>query len=381
MEQYSVSQLFDPAHRLGFGFLRLPAKDPSNPNAVDLSQVCQMVDAFLDAGYRYFDTAYNYLGYQSEVFLKAALTDRYPRDRFMIATKLPCMELKEEESPYRIFNHQLEKCGVDYFDVYLLHGIGKTAYTIAHQRGYFDFLKELKATGKARCIGFSFHDTAAVLDQILSEHPEVDVVQIQMNYLDWDNPIIQSRACYEVCRKHGKSLIIMEPVKGGTLANVPEEAGLLMQQHDPDATPASWALRFAASQPGVVMVLSGMSNMEQILGNTTLFHGIAPLSGSENDMLRHCAEIIRNAVAIGCTGCSYCTHGCPVQIPIPTYFALYNEDRRDGWQVGARKRYRKLTEVHPNASQCIGCGQCEEKCPQHLPVIRHLKSVSDAFDK
>ena len=375
------ADIFPQDKRLGLGFLRLPSQNPDDPNEIDMPQVCQMVDAFMDAGFRYFDTAYIYLGYKSESFLKEAVTNRYPREQFMLATKLPCGELQEGESPYRIFNEQLTKCGVTYFDVYLLHGISKPSYELAHRRGYFDFLKELKETGKANCIGFSFHDSAEVLDEILTAHPEVDVVQIQMNYLDWDNPIIQSGACYNVCRKHGKKLIIMEPVKGGTLANVPEKAKGLMEQLDAAASPASWALRFAASQPGVAMVLSGMSNLEQIQANTALFSQFKPLTEEETHMLGKAAQIIRETVAIPCTGCSYCTHGCPMQIPIPQYFSLYNEHKRDRWQVGAKGRYKKMTEVHGAASQCVSCGQCEEKCPQKLPVMEHIRQVAKEFEK
>ena len=379
-DQKMGAEVFDEVKRLGLGFLRLPYRNPDKPGDIDMQEVCRMVDAFMGVGFRYFDTAYNYLDYQSEVFLKAAVTDRYPREQFLLATKLPCNELQEGESPYRIFNDQLKKCGVSYFDVYLLHGISKPTYELAHRRRYFDFLEELKGTGKAHCIGFSFHDSAEVLDQILTTHPEVDVVQIQMNYLDWDNPIIQSGACYAVCRKHGKKLIIMEPVKGGTLANVPEKAKLLMQQQDPAANPAAWALRFAASQPGVAMVLSGMSNIEQICANTELFSKFVPLTEPETDMLWKAAEIIRKTVAIGCTGCSYCTHGCPVQIPIPQYFSLYNEHKCDCWQVGAKGRYRKMTQNHAAASRCIGCGQCEEKCPQKLPVMEYIQQVAKELE-
>jgi len=380
MEQKLGAELFDKEKRLGMGFLRLPLLNSGEPNDVDLPEVCRMVDAFFAAGYRYFDNAYFYLGNKSECYFKEAVTDRYPRAQFQLATKLPCTRLKEGESPYRIFNHQLEKCGVTYFDVYLLHGIDEEEYVLAHNRRYFDFLQELKDTGKARCIGFSFHDSAAVLDRILTEHPEVDVVQIQLNYLDWDNPIIQSGACYEVCRKHGKGIIIMEPVKGGTLVNIPEQAKALMDAQDPGQTPASWALRFAASHPGVVMVLSGMSSMEQIRENTALFDNLAPLKEEETRMLQACARIIRSDVAIPCTGCAYCAPGCPVQIPIPQYFSLYNEHKRDGWQVDARGRYKEMTKVHPKASACIGCGQCEEKCPQHLPVMTHIQTVASGLE-
>lgn len=375
-----VEELFDLEKRLGFGFLRLPSKSKDDPNDLDLPRVCQLVDAYLDAGYRYFDTAYNYLGYKSETFFKAAVTDRYPRERFVLTTKLPISEVKEDESPYRIFNHQLEKCGVDHFDIYLFHGIGRKEYETAKRRGFFDFLKELKATGKARYIGFSFHDTADVLDEILTEHPEVDVVQLQLNYLDWEHPLLQSNLCYEVCRKHGKPIMVMGPVKGGLLSKLPPEAERLMQEMDAIQSPSTWALRFVGSQPGVVMVLSGMSTIEQIRENTQVFSNFVPLTEAETQMLGECAKIIKAAVPIACTGCSYCTNGCPAQIPIPRYFSLYNENKIHDWQVNAHGRYREMTENHAKASDCIACGQCEEKCPQHLSVIDWLQTVAKEFE-
>ena len=362
--------------KLGFGFLRLPHTDPDDPNDVDLETTKQMVDLFLQRGFRYFDTAYIYLNGKSEEYLRQALVERYPREDFRIATKLPCGALHSGKNPEEIFAEQLTRCGVDYFDVYLLHGLDGEDAVFAEEQGCFEFLNELKKTGKARFTGFSFHDTADVLDNILIRHPEVDVVQIQLNYLDWENDIIQSRACWEVCRKHGKPMIVMEPVKGGTLASIPAEAEKLFGGEPP----AHRAIRFAASQEGVALVLSGMSTLAQVDENTTFMSCFKPLTEEETQVLKSAAGIIRNAVAIPCTGCSYCTEGCPAGVPIPQYFALYNERKRDGWQVNAEGRYQTLIKKYPPACDCISCGRCQQNCPQKLLIPELIQQVSDLFD-
>lgn len=362
--------------RLGFGFLRLPHIDPNDECDVDMETVKKMVDLYLERGFRYFDTAYTYLNYKNEDFLRQALVERYPREQFMIATKLPCGALRKGRKAEEIFEEQLKKCGVDYFDVYLLHGINAKAARIAEEYNCFQFLQKLKEEGKAKRIGFSFHDSAEVLDDILTRHPEVDLVQIQLNYLDWDNEIIQSGACYEVCRKHKKPIIVMEPVKGGTLANLPKEAEALLEGE----SPARYAIRFAASKEGVELVLSGMSSLAQVEENTSFMADFQPLSEEEVKTLDRVKEIVKAAVAIPCTGCSYCTDGCPAGIPIPQYFSLYNEQQLYRWQVNAEGRYNKLAERFPRANTCLACGQCEEKCPQKLPIIKHLRSVSESFD-
>lgn len=362
--------------KLGFGFLRLPLTDPNDSGSVDLELTKKMVDQFLKKGFRYFDTAYTYLNGKSEVYLREALVKRHPRDAFLIATKLPCGILRTGKTAQSVFEEQLQRCGVDYFDVYLLHGLDAEDAQYAEEQGCFDFLQKLKEEGKVRYTGFSFHDKADVLDRILTKHPEVDLVQIQLNYLDWDNPIIQSEACYDVCVRHGKPVIVMEPVKGGTLAAIPAEAAELFCGE----APAHRAIRFAASQSNVSLVLSGMSTMEQVAENTSFMSCFRPLSRDETDVLKKAAEIIRNAVAIPCTACGYCVETCPTGIPIPKYFALYNERARDGWQVDTESRYASIASALPRAKSCIECGNCEKSCPQKLPVIRWLKNVSEAYD-
>ena len=363
--------------RLGFGFLRLPHTDPNDNSTVDLETTKEMVDLFLARGFRYFDTAYTYLHGKSEEALRKALVERHPRESFMIATKLPCGMLKHGKTPEEIFEEQQARCGVDFFDVYLLHGLDGEDAEFAEEQGCFEFLQDLKKQGKVRYTGFSFHDTADALDKILTGHPEVDVVQIQLNYLDWDHPIIQSGACYAVCRKHNKPVIVMEPVKGGTLASIPTEAADLLGGE----APAHRAIRFAASQPGVALVLSGMSTVAQAAENTSFMSRFVPLTREETAVLKDAAEIIRNAVAIPCTGCAYCVETCPKQIPIPKYFSLYNERERDGWQVDTEGRYHQMTASLPRANSCIQCKKCEERCPQKLPVASYIKMISDVYDR
>lgn len=363
--------------KLGFGFLRLPHVDPNDITDVDLETTKQMVDLFLKRGFCYFDTAYIYLNGKSEVFLKKALVERYPREAYKIATKLPCSALKKGKTAAEVFAEQLEKCGVDYFDVYMLHGLDGENAAFAQEQGCFDFLQEQKEKGKIRYTGFSFHDTADVLDGILTRHPEIDLVQIQLNYLDWDNPIIQSGACYAVCRKHGKPIIVMEPVKGGTLASIPDEAAALLGGE----SPAQRAIRFAASREGVALVLSGMSTVQQVAQNTEFMSEFSPLTREETDVLQEAAQMIRSRVAIPCTGCAYCVADCPAGIPIPQYFSLYNERKRDGWQANTEDRYKALTEQYPGADACVNCKTCEQRCPQKLPVAAYMKTVASVFAK
>lgn len=357
--------------KLGFGFLRLPQ---NGDGTVDMETTKKMVDLYLSRGFRYFDTAYIYQNGKNEEYLRHALVERHPRESFLIADKLPCGYLRNGRTAQEIFEDQLRKCGVEYFDVYLLHGLDGEDAAYAEEMGCFDFLAEQKRLGRVRYTGFSFHDTAEVLDGILTRHPEVDVVQLQLNYLDWDNPIIQSGACWEVCRKHGKPILVMEPVKGGTLAAIPADAEALLGGE----APAHRALRFAASREGVITVLSGMSTVAQVEENTQIFSDFLPLTGEEEVVLQEVAGIIRRAVAVPCTACGYCRNGCPAGIAIPQLFALYNEHKRDGWQANAAERYRAVNSAP--ASACMACGQCEASCPQKLPIMELLRTVSGTFE-
>lgn len=372
----------DNVKKLGFGMMRLPLNDEENKADIDFAQTCQMVDTFLERGFTYFDTAYMYHLHQSEIVLREALVKRHDRTSFTVTSKLPLSFIKTTEDNERIFNEQLEKCGVDYFDYYLLHNVSTNTYKTAKNCDCFAFISRMKEEGKIRHIGFSYHDGAELLDEILTAHPEIEVVQLQLNYLDWDNPGIQSEACYETVKKHGKKVIVMEPVKGGMLANVPEEVEKLFHSIHPDMSAASWAIRYAASHEEVMMVLSGMSNMEQLLDNTGYMQEFKPLTEEEFTVIKQAVGVIRSSIEIQCTACRYCVDGCPKKIAIPEYFSLYNLEKQvksTGFSNN-KMYYNTCALTHGKASDCINCGKCEIICPQHLKIREHLKNVAEVME-
>ncbi len=368
--------------KLGFGMMRLPLLNADDPKSVDMEQVCRMVDTFLSRGFTYFDTAYMYHGFQSEVVVREALVKRHPRENFVLADKLPSMFLKEEGDQERIFAEQLEKCGVEYFDYYLIHSLNAKHYETVQRLNSFAFVSELKRQGKVRKFGFSFHDSAEMLDRILTDHPEVDFVQIQLNYLDWDNNSIQSRLCYETCVRHGKPVIVMEPVKGGTLARVPSRVEAMFKANRPELSVASWAIRFAASCPDVFMVLCGMSDMDQLCDNLGYMENFEPLTEAERALLPEAVNIIYSDIAVACTGCRYCVDGCPKNIEIPKYFELYNAEMHSENKDFSTHEvyYENLTKTYGKASDCIRCRQCERICPQHIRIVEALKKVAEVFE-
>ena len=370
--------------RLGFGLMRLPLLNPDNPANIDVEQVKQMVDTFLERGFTYFDTAWMYHSFQSENVVKEALVDRYPRDSYTLATKLHAGFIKTKEDRDKVFEEQRRKTGVEYFDYYLLHDIGFDHYKTYTDLDCFRWLMDKKEKGLVRHIGFSYHDNAELLDKVLTEHPEFEFVQLQINYLDWESEGIQSCKCYEVAEKHHVPVIVMEPVKGGTLANVPDAVTKMFKEYHPDMSVPSWAIRFAASHENVALVLSGMSNMEQLLDNLSYMDELVPLNEEENALIRKAVEIINSTIEIPCTGCSYCTDGCPMNIAIPKYFSLYNADKQEiktkSW-MPQQEYYSRLTGTFGKASDCVACGQCEDVCPQHLPVIDYLQKVAEHFEK
>lgn len=361
-------------NKLGFGFLRLPKKD----GELDWQTICFMVDVFMDGGGVFFDTCYTYLNGLSEAAIRKCVVERKHRDSFQLCDKLPGYLFKSYEDCQKYFDEELSRCGVEWFDILMFHWLNDDHYAIAEKYDEFRFLREKKAEGKVKRIGFSYHGDAALLDRILTAHPEVDVVLMQLNYLDWESEGIQSRKCYETCLRHGKSVMVMEPVKGGTLAKLPEDAEAKLRAVHPNWTPSDWALRFVQSLPGVEIALSGMGTVEQVRANIRPFE---PLTGEETALLADVAEIIQGKTAVGCTGCAYCVSHCPKQIPIPKYIKLYNEITRypgDDWKI--IPTYHQMVLSAGKASDCIGCHSCEKYCPQKLSVVDHMKTIAEKFE-
>ena len=360
----------------GFGCMRLPMIGED----VDIEQTRQMVDLFLKEGFNYFDTAHGYIQGKSELAVRECLTSRYPREQYILTDKLTGNYFKKEEDIRSFFESQLEACGVDYFDFYLMHSQGSGNFPHFKSCRAYETAFELKKEGKIRHVGMSFHDTAEVLDQILTEYPQIEVVQIQFNYLDYEDPKIQSRLCYEVCRKHNKPIIIMEPVKGGSLVNLPKIAGDVLDELQ-GGSPASYAIRYAAGFPGVMMVLSGMSNMEQMQDNLSYMKDFRHLDETELAAITKVQQIFRSMNLIPCTACRYCVEGCPKKISIPDVFATMNTKQiYHDWNADYYYNNVHTSPGH-RASDCIKCGKCEKACPQHLPIRKLLEDVADEFEK
>ena len=364
--------------KFGFGCMRLPLLENGE---VDTALFTKMVDRFMERGFTYFDTAHGYVSGKSEPALKVCLTSRYPRERYTVTDKLSTHHFNTQAEIRPLFESQLEAVGVTYFDLYLMHAQDRNIFEKFKRCRAYETALELKKEGKIRHFGISFHDRAEVLEQILTEYPQIEAVQIQFNYADYEDPSVESRKCYEVCVRHGKPVIVMEPVKGGSLARVPEAAEAIFEACAGGHSPASWAVRYAASLEGVMMVLSGMSSPEQLEENTGFMADFQPLSTAEQEAVRRVAEIMNNSIAIACTGCAYCVDGCPKHIPIPKDFALFNDQSRFRLMPSHTVYYNNLVaQGHGRAGDCIACGQCESHCPQHLPIIERLRDVSAVFD-
>ncbi len=371
-------------NKLGFGLMRLPRIDNVEGGEVDVELVKALVDKFISRGFTYFDTAWMYCNFTSECVAKQAIVDRYPRDAFTLTDKLHAAYFKTEEERDAIFAEQIKKTGVDFFDYYLLHDVNRRSFKKFERLNCYSFIKEKKAQGFAKHIGFSFHDGPELLEEVLTAWPEMEYVQLQLNYVDWDSAGVRSHECYDVAVKHGKRVIVMEPVKGGTLAALSPDAEKILRDYAPEASLPSWAIRFAASNEAVFKVLSGMSNMDQVLDNTSYMADFKPLNAEERACIDKVVGVIRDESRIACTGCSYCTAGCPQNITIPRYFSLFNADLQEidskGWKPQV-EYYDNLCKEFGAAGDCIECGACEEICPQHLPVRKYLKQVKEHFGK
>ena len=359
--------------KLGFGLMRLPKRG----FAIDVEQVKTMVDLFLDAGFTYFDTAFVYPG--SEPAIRKALVERHRRDSFTRATKLNARVAPTEMAAKKQFAASLERTGAGYFDYYLLHALMENNYERYEKFRLWDFVREQKEKGLIRNLGFSFHAGPQLLDRLLTEHPEVDFVQLQINYADWENPKVTSRANYETARRHGKLITVMEPVKGGSLANPPQEVQNVFRAITPYMSCASWAIRFVASLDGILTVLSGMSNVGQMEDNLSYMKNFRPLNEEEQEAIRQAQRILGNSSTIPCTACRYCVEGCPQQIRIPDIFAAMNRQLGNGQMAAAREAYFSAAHEGHRAADCVECRQCENVCPQHLPITDYLKTAAEMF--
>ena len=363
--------------KIGFGLMRLPETD----GAIDIDKVCKMVDSYLAAGFNYFDTAYVYHGGNSERAVKEAIVKRHPRDSFTLATKLPAWSIHSFEDRDKIFEEQLERCGVDYFDFYLLHSIEDgNNYDTYVKYDCFNWGIQKREEGRIKHFGFSFHGTPELLVQIVDNHPEIEFVQIQLNYADWDNELVHSGELYKILSERNIPIIVMEPCKGGKLANHDEECTEILKSVRPDRSVASWAFRFVGSLPGVTTILSGMSTEEQMEDNMNTFRNFEPLSDEEKEAIEKVKEIMFRVELVGCTACRYCVDGCPMNISIPDVISAINTKRKFPGDMRPNFYYNGLTGRYGKASECLECGQCEGVCPQHLPIITILKEAVEKFE-
>ncbi|MBE6732248.1 MAG: 4Fe-4S dicluster domain-containing protein [Ruminococcaceae bacterium] len=376
-----MNKEFETIGKLGFGFMRLPM----DGKEIDMAETCNMVDSFMEKGFNYFDTAYVYIGGKSEVALRESLVKRYPRESFKIASKLPLWDIKTKDEIDKIFNETMERLGLEYIDFYLLHSMNLDRFKQAEEMGAWDYIKEKKAEGKIKHIGFSFHDSAEHLEEALKMRADdTEFIQLQINYIDWESDSIQSRKCYEVARKYNKPVIIMEPVKGGSLVALPTKAQDIFKSVNPDLSIPSWAIRYCASLEGVLTVLSGMSNMEQMNDNLSYMADFKPLNDAEYKAVDEAVEIINKVPTIPCTNCKYCVDGCPMNINIPRLFSVANQNKKFGDESKKPyniRAYKDATKENGLASACLQCGACESHCPQHIEIIEELKKIAAAYEE
>jgi predicted aldo/keto reductase-like oxidoreductase len=375
-----MSYLGENIPKLGFGFMRLPMSR-TRVEEIDIEQTKAMVDLFMAKGFSYFDSSWGYNGGKSEEAMKTAIVDRYPRESFQIATKCPVWIVKTPEEAKKMIQTSLERTGAGYIDFYLLHNLGDSRTKSFDDFGMWDYVRELKEKGLVRHIGFSIHDKADALDKILTEHPEMEFVQFQLNYADWESPTIQARKCYEVARKHNKPVVVMEPVKGGSLANPPESIRKIFEDANPHVSLASWAIRYAASLDNIITVLSGMSTIDQVRDNVSFMEKFQPLNQDELAVIEKARQAISEIPNIPCTACQYCVKGCPQHISIPNIFAAYNRKLIYNDLAGAKSNYG-LTRLSGGgkASDCVACRNCDRVCPQHIGISENMKTIAQELE-
>ena len=365
--------------KLGFGLMRLPSLDPNDPGKIDIEQVKKMVDTFIERGFTYFDTAWMYCAFKSENAVKEALVSRHPRDSFTLTTKLHSSFVNSFEDRDRIFNEQMEKTGVTYFDYYLIHDINSHSIETYNKFDCFGWIRDKKEKGLVKHIGFSFHDGPELLDEVLTAHPEFEFVQLQLNYLDWESAGVQSRKCYEVAEKHGVPVFVMEPVKGGTLVKLPDPVADILRAAEPGAPLASWALRFAGSLPNVIAVLSGMNTPEMVAENAAIMRDGVPLTPAEYEVIEAARDALAALPGVPCTDCRYCVKGCPEGVHINTIMQSLNIYDQMGDAYRAQENYNWNTG-DGKASACIQCGACESVCPQHIEIVSQLERAVKLFE-
>ncbi|WP_458403606.1 aldo/keto reductase [Methanobrevibacter sp.] len=366
--------------KFGFGCMRLPTTDDKDPTSVNQELFNEMVDLYMEKGYNYFDTSYAYHGGMSEAAIKKAVVDRYPRESFEICDKIPTWALTSEEDNEKFVNEMLERLGTDYFDVLFIHNINVPWFKLAEDNNSFEFIKQMKDTGIARKIGFSFHEKASLLEKVLEKYSNIiDIVQLQLNYLDWEDPSIESHKCYDLCVKHGVDVYVMEPLKGGLIVNTNDEIKEEFRKFNPDKSIASYAMRFCASLDNVKMVLTGMNKMEDLLDNLDTYENFEVLSDEESEFLERMAKKLFESVAVNCSECGYCTDACPEMIPIPEYFRLYNRSKNVNDNI-YRLYFDKLNDEEVPASECTYCGTCLDFCTQKIDIPEELEKVCEHFE-
>ena len=366
--------------KFGFGCMRLPLTNSNDPTSVDQDLFNQMVDIYMEKGFNYFDTSYAYHNGMSEVAIRKAVVERYPRESYQICDKMPTWALTSEDDNDKFVNEMLERLGIDYFDVFFIHNINTPWYKLAEEHKAFDYIKKMKEDGIARKIGISFHDHARLLEDVLDKYGDIlDVVQLELNYLDWEDPAIEAHKCYDLCVKHGLDVYVMEPLKGGVIVNPNDEIRNDFREFNPDKSIASFALRFCASLKHVKIVLSGMSKMEDLLDNCDTFENFEVLSEEETEFLERMTEKLNSSVAVSCSECGYCVDACPEMIPIPEYFSLYNLSTNRPESDIYRLYYDKLADEKVPADECTYCGTCIDYCTQHIDIPEELEKVCEHF--